>query len=225
MKMRETSTAVVLEPNGPADAALIWLHGLGADGHDFVPIAEALDLGPAARVRFVFPHAPVRPVTLNQGMAMRAWYDIVSLDRHGLQDEAGIRASEALLRSFVEAERGQGIAAERIVIAGFSQGGAVALHTALRYPERLGGILALSSYLPIHQTLAADAQPANRMLPIAMYHGRYDPVIPLTLGHASAEILRELGYPLEWRDYPMQHEVSLEEIGDIASWLRRLLGF
>ena len=222
-RLQESPDAVVLAPAGQATASVIWLHGLGADGHDFVPIVPELRLPSDSAVRFVFPHAPQRPVTINNGMRMRAWYDIQVLSAGGPEDEAGIRESAALLAQYIQREREAGIAANRIVAAGFSQGGAIALHAALRYPERLAGVLALSSYLPLRASLAAEAAAANRDLPILMYHGRFDPTLPMQLGSASRDLLRAAGYAVEWKDYPMQHQVCLEEIRDIAEWLRRHL--
>lgn len=230
MKMDETRDEVVvtLAPAGrtakAADAAsVIWLHGLGADGHDFVPIVPELHLAPRGELRFVFPHAPVRPVTVNNGVPMRAWYDIRELSAAGRQDEAGVRASAARVDALVERERGRGVAAQRIVIAGFSQGGAIALHAALRYPQRLGGIMALSTYLPLHESVAREASAANRDLPILMCHGLHDPVLPYALGEQSRDFLAALGYSITWKPYPMQHEVCRDEIGDIAAWLTATL--
>jgi len=222
-RQEEYGEATVLVPNVPARASVIWLHGLGADGHDFVPIVPELSLPPAASVRFVFPHAPVRPVTINNGMRMRAWYDIMELSAQRVEDEAGIRHSASIVEALIARERAAGIAAERIVIAGFSQGGAIALHTALRQDERLAGVLALSTYLPLHSSLEREAAPANRALPILMCHGRFDPVLPVELGQQSRDLLRALGYAVEWREYAMQHQVCPAEIADIAGWLRRIL--
>lgn len=221
---QESADAVVLAPATPATASVIWLHGLGADGNDFVPIVPELQLPPSLAVRFVFPHAPVRPVTINNGMRMRAWYDIKELSASGAQDEAGIRESAAILEQFVQRERYAGIAASRIVVAGFSQGGAIALHAALRHPERLAGVMALSTYLPLRKTLAAEATKANRDLPILMCHGSFDPVLPLRLGTSSRDLLLAEGYAIEWKEYPMQHQVCLEEVQDIAAWLKARLG-
>jgi phospholipase/carboxylesterase len=222
--MTETAEAVVLSPTTPATASVVWLHGLGADGHDFVPVVPELKLPDAPGIRFVFPHAGVRPVTLNMGMRMRAWYDIKTLTAEGRADEAGLRESIAVVSRLIAAERAQGVASERIVIAGFSQGGALALHAALRHPEPLGGLLALSAYLPLQAALAAELAEANRALPILMCHGQYDPVLPLALGVAACNWLRAAGYKVEWKEYPMQHQVSLPEIQDIAAWLRARLG-
>ena len=221
-RLEESADAVVLAPATAAAASVIWLHGLGADGHDFVPIVPELGL-PAAR--FVFPHAPVRPVTLNMGMRMRAWYDIKTLTAEGRADEEGIRASVALAQRYVAAERAAGIASNRIVLAGFSQGGAIALHAGLRHAEPLAGIIGLSTYLPLQATLARELSEANRATPILMCHGIYDPVLPAQLGAMARGWLRELGYAVEWHEYPMQHQVCLPEIQDIAAWLRaRLAG-
>ena len=220
---QESADAVVLAPATPATASVIWLHGLGADGNDFVPIVPELQMPPSPAVRFVFPHAPVRPVTINNGMRMRAWYDIKDLSASGAQDDAGIRESAAILAKFIQRERDAGVAANRIVVAGFSQGGAIALHEALRHPERLAGVMALSTYLPLRKTFAAEATPANRDLPILMCHGSFDQVLPLRLGTSSCELLRAEGYTVDWKEYPMQHQVCLEEVRDIATWLKARL--
>ena len=221
--MQESADAVVLAPAGPASASVIWLHGLGADGHDFVPIVPELKLPATPGIRFVFPHAPMRPVTLNMGMRMRAWYDIRTLTAEGRADEEGLRASLARVKELIAAERALGIAPGRIVIAGFSQGAATALHVALRHPEPLAGVLALSSYLPLQATLAAELSEANKATPILMCHGQHDPVLPIALGLAACNWLRAAGYRVEWKEYPMQHQVSLPEIADIAAWLRARL--
>ena len=219
-RLQETADAVVLAPAAPATASVIWLHGLGADGNDFVPIVPELRLAAEPGIRFVFPHAPVRPVTLNMGMRMRAWYDIKTLTAEGRADEAGIRESVARLGTLIAAERALGIGSERIVIAGFSQGAALALHAALRHPEPLAGILALSCYLPLQAPLAGELTDANRRTPILMCHGQYDPVLPLALGVAACNWLRAAGYRVEWKEYPMQHQVCGPEIQDVAMWLR-----
>ncbi len=224
MNISESSDAVIIEPNLPAQAAVIWLHGLGADGHDFVPIVPELRLPDSLSVRFVFPQAPMRPVTVNGGMAMRAWYDIISLTRSDQQDEAGIRASAATLMAHVDAQIAAGIAARRIVIAGFSQGGAIALHAGARLAAPLGGVLALSTYLPLHTTVAAELTAAGRTTPTLMCHGHYDTTLPMALGSTSRDGLRSLGCAVEWRDYPMAHQVCAEEIVDIGTWLRLRLG-
>ena len=197
--------------------AVIWLHGLGADGHDFEPIVPALSL--TAPVRFVFPHAPVRPVTVNFGTPMRAWYDILALDRMTVEDEAGIRASQAAVAALIEDELARGIDSKRIILAGFSQGGAIALHTGLRFPRALGGIMVLSAYLPLRETLAAERADANTVTPILMAHGSYDPVLPEALAVESLRSLEQQGYAVEWHSYPMAHMVCGEEIQDISRWL------
>jgi phospholipase/carboxylesterase len=222
MKAVETRDGVTLEP-ARADAAVIWLHGLGADGHDFVPIVGELPLPAGHGTRFVFPHAPVRPVTINGGMPMRAWYDILGLGGTSPQDEGGVRESEALVKALIAQQVASGIALRRIVIAGFSQGGAIALHTGLRYPEPLAGILALSTYLPLLDRLAPERSEANRGVPILMCHGRQDPMLPYALGQTSCAELQRLGYAVEWKEYRMAHEVCLEEVGDVGAWLNKVL--
>ena len=203
-------------------AAVIWLHGLGADAHDFEPVVPELRLPAAKPVRFVFPNAPQRPVTINMGMRMPAWYDILQLGG-GAEDEAGIRESQAALEKLIEVQKQRGIPARAIVLAGFSQGGAIALQTALRQPERLAGVLALSTYLPLGDRLAAERHAMNADLPIFMAHGSFDPMIPMTRAAQSRDALRSLGYPVDWREYPMPHSVCPEEIGDIAGFLLRIL--
>jgi len=210
---------IEIESGPHPQAAVIWLHGLGADGHDFEPIVPQLEL--PRPVRFVFPHAPVRPVTINNGMRMRAWYDIFQFG-DGAEDEAGIRASEGLLKELVSGEKKRGVASDKIVLAGFSQGGAIVLQTGLRYPERLAGIMALSTYLPLREKIA-EADSANRGVPIFMAHGAYDDIIPLARAQQSKELLVKAGYPVEWRTYPMPHSVCPEEIGHISAFLARTL--
>lgn len=220
----ESDAAVVLTPAGaPATASVIWLHGLGADGYDFVPLVPELRLPDTLGVRFIFPHAPVRPVTVNNGMSMRAWYDIKEFSVQGREDDAGTRQSATSIEALIEQERRAGIEPHRIVIAGFSQGGAVALHVALRHKERLGGLLALSTYLPLRASLAAEASGANRDLPILMCHGVDDPVLPLAFGESSRDLLEAAGYRVEWKTYPMPHAVCPQEIVDISVWLTRVL--
>jgi phospholipase/carboxylesterase len=215
--------AIQLETGRDPAASVIWLHGLGADGRDFVPIVGEIDL-PAAPIRFVFPHAPVQPVTINNGMRMRAWYDIVADDLARREDERGVRASQGLVEALVARERERGIPAARIVLAGFSQGGAIALQTGLRHAERLAGIMALSTYVPIAAALEAERNPANADVPIFMAHGTQDPIIPLAHARRSRELLERLGYPVEWHEYVMPHSVSPHEIQDIGAWLHRALG-
>ena len=209
--------AIHIETGPNPDAAVIWLHGLGADGHDFEPIVPELEL--EKPVRFVFPHAPIRPVTINQGMRMRAWYDILQLGG-GPEDEAGLRASQRLTEELI---RAQGLPANRIVLAGFSQGGAIVLLTGLRYAERLAGVMALSTYLPLASTLPTERSAANRETPLFMAHGRHDDLIPMHRAQASRDYLQKLGYAIEWHDYPMPHSVCAPEISDISSFLARVL--
>jgi len=209
---------VEIEPAGPARFSVIWLHGLGADGHDFEPIVPELGLEDAA-VRFVFPHAPAIPVTINGGMVMPAWYDITNLDLARRHDEAGIRRSAAALERLVEREHARGVPSGRIVLAGFSQGGAVALHAALRHPEPLLGIVALSTYLVLAETLEAERSQANLRTPIFQAHGTFDPMVQVERGRSSYERLAALGYDVVWHDYPMQHQVCWEEIRDLSAWL------
>jgi phospholipase/carboxylesterase len=212
--------AIEMETGANPQAAVIWLHGLGADGHDFEPIVPELRLAKA--VRFIFPHAPMRAVTINNGMRMRAWYDIFQFGG-GPEDEKGLRESEGLLRGLIDAEKARGIAAGKIVLAGFSQGGAIVLQTGLRHPERLAGIMALSTYLPIAATLDKEKSAANQDLPIFMAHGTYDDIIPLRRAEQSKDLLAKSGYPVQWKTYPMPHSVSPEEIRDIQQFLLRIL--
>ena len=220
--MAQLLETIEIETGSQPDAAVIWLHGLGADGHDFEPIVPELQLPQRLSIRFIFPHAPVRPVTLNQGMRMRAWYDILQLGG-GREDEPGIRASQKAVEDLIAREGSRGIAARRIVLAGFSQVGAIVLQTSLRYPERLAGTLALSTYLPLAGTLAAERSALNQDLPIFMAHGSQDPIIPLDRARFSRDALAALGYPVQWREYPMPHSVCLEELADIATWLTQVL--
>ena len=220
---------ITLEIGKQPQHSIIWLHGLGADGEDFVPIAEDINL-PLA-VRYIFPHAPMLPVTINGGFVMRAWYDIAGTGpstelmtgMDAQQDEAGIRASQAAIEALIAQEQRRGIATENIYLAGFSQGGAIALYTGLRHTPRLGGILVLSSYLPLAQTFSHETCAASRHIPIFMAHGRSDTVVPYALGAASAKRLSELGYQLEWHEYAMPHSVCMEEVRDIEAWLTHQL--
>jgi phospholipase/carboxylesterase len=217
----ERDDAVQMTPAaGAADSAVIWMHGLGADGYDFVPLVPELNLPASARVRFVFPHADVRPVTVNAGYAMRAWYDIRELTPEGRDDEAGLEASRVRIEKYIAAERAQGIDARRIVLAGFSQGGATALHVGLRHAEPLAGIIALSCYLPLRDRLSTEAGAANRATPILMCHGREDVVVLPAFGEMSRDALLAAGLPVEWRAYSMGHSLGRPEIFDIAAWLR-----
>ena len=219
----ETDSVVTLEPARAAGAAVILLHGLGADGYDFVPIVEELHLPDTLPVRFVFPHARQRPVTINNGYVMRAWYDIKNLGAMRVEDDAGIRESAGLVEQLISGEIARGVGANRIVLSGFSQGGAIALQAGLRYSARLAGILALSTYLPLRKSLAAEASAANRATPMLMCHGVQDPVIPLQLASESRDDLQALGYAVDWREYQMPHSVCPQEIADISGWLRKVL--
>jgi phospholipase/carboxylesterase len=221
---QESAAAVVLNPQTPATATVIWLHGLGADGFDFVPIVNELRLPASLAVRFIFPHAEPRPVTINNGFVMRAWYDIKGFGPERAEDDVGIRESDGVVKKYIEQQIAQGIAASKIVIAGFSQGGAIALQSGLRYPQRLAGIMALSTYLPLRASLAGEASAANRDIPILMCHGTHDGVVPPMLGETSRDALLGLGYRIDWRTYPMAHQVCLEEVMDISNWLQARLG-
>lgn len=220
--MPASSSPVILETGSAPDAAVIWLHGLGADGHDFEPVVPALALPASLPVRFIFPHAPVRPVTINGGMAMRAWYDIIAFD--GVtEDETGIRASQQLAQDLITAQVGLGIASERIVIAGFSQGGAIALQAGLRHPTRLAGILALSTYLPLRTSLAAERSESNQDTPLLMIHGSHDEIVSADRGRSSRDAMVKLGHDVDWREYPMGHELCMPEVHAISTWLQQVL--
>lgn len=221
---QESAEAVVLNPQAPPTAAVIWLHGLGADGFDFVPIVEELRLPASLPVRFIFPHATPRPVTINNGFVMRAWYDIKGFGPDRAEDDAGIRESEGVVKQYIGQQIAQGIPANKIVVAGFSQGGAIALQTGVRYPERLAGVMALSTYLPLRASVAGEASAANRDIPILMCHGTRDPVVILQMGEGSRDVLQGLGYRIDWRTYPMEHSVCMEEVLDISKWLQARLG-
>jgi len=215
--------AVELETGAHPTASVVLLHGLGADGNDFVPIVEQMQLPSALRVRFVFPHAPVRPVTINNGFPMRAWYDIYAADLANRADVLGVKQSQAALEALISREEERGVAANRIVVAGFSQGGAIALYAGLRHPQRLGGIVALSTYLPLPDRLAAEAAPANRDLPIFMAHGTMDQVVRFEWGESTRRMLDAAGYSVEWHTYPMPHSVVWEEVLAIRAFLERIL--
>jgi phospholipase/carboxylesterase len=219
----ESADAVVLTPATSPAAAVIWLHGLGADGFDFVPIVEELRLPASLPVKFIFPHATPRPVTINNGYVMRAWYDIKGFGPERAEDDVGIRESEGVVKKYIEQQIAQGIPADKIVLAGFSQGGAIAFQAGLRYPQRLAGLMALSTYLPLRSTVAQQASAANRDVPILMCHGAYDPVVQLQMGEASRDVLQSLGYRIEWRTYPMEHSVCMEEVVEISKWLQARL--
>ena len=219
----DTQHAVTLQPASTATASIIWLHGLGADGNDFVPIVSELQLSAPLSVRFIFPHAKHRPITWNNGYVMRAWYDIKALALKAEEDAVGIRESEQTIRQLIQHEIDHGIAANHIVIAGFSQGGAMALQTALRYPQRLAGIMALSTYLPLRNSLAVEASAANKDIPILMCHGKQDPVVPYELGDTSRQSLLTQHYSVDFRSYNMPHSVCAEEVADISQWLQKVL--
>jgi phospholipase/carboxylesterase len=221
--MADLLESLEIETAPNPDAAVVWMHGLGADGHDFEPIVPELGLPATIRVRFVFPHAPLRPVTINQGHVMRAWYDVRALAGVRREDEAGVRQSARQIEALLARERQRGIVPDRLVLAGFSQGGAMALHVGLRYADRLAGILALSCYLPLASTLDTEPSPANRDVPIFWAHGLHDPMLPLAMAEQGREQLAALGYRIEWHRYPIPHSVSAEEIADVARWLERVL--
>jgi phospholipase/carboxylesterase len=224
--MEKLLETIEIETGKNPAASVIWMHGLGADGSDFVPIVEELELDGTPGIRFLFPHAPMRPVTINNGYVMRAWFDVSLGDLEGNSrraDEQGVRESQAQIAALIEREAKRGVEPEHIVLAGFSQGGAIALQTGLRYPRRLAGMMALSTYLPLADTLAREATPANKATPIFMAHGIYDPLIPLAMGAGSMTLLTGFGYTVEWRQYPMPHSVCPQEIEDIGAWLRRVL--
>lgn len=202
------------------DSSVIWMHGLGADGHDFESVVEELNM---PNTRFILPHAPYRPVSFNNGYEMRAWYDIYGLGIDSQQDELGIRQMQSQIEALIEREISRGIAANRIVLAGFSQGGAIALHTAARYSQRLAGVLALSTYLPLKNKLPTEAHAANHGLPILMAHGTFDDIIPLSVCKVSADLLRQQGFALDWHEYAMGHSLCLEEIVDIKAFLNTLV--
>lgn len=226
-----TSSIEIIEwvSGGDADAtpvaSVVVLHGLGADGRDFVPFAQELDLDAVGPVRFVFPSAPVRPVTINGGYEMRAWYDIHPPRPDGSrpEDEAGLRASAALVQRLLDREAERGVPPARMVLMGFSQGCAMTLLAGLRAPQRLAGLVALSGYLPLPHTLAAERSTANADVPVFMAHGAHDPVVDVTRGESARDLLRAQGYPVQWRTYPMEHSVCAQEVSDIQAWLLQVL--
>jgi phospholipase/carboxylesterase len=225
--MEKPLETIELETGDNPAAGIIWMHGLGADGNDFVPIVNELDLSGAPAIRFIFPHAPMQPVTINNGHVMRAWYDVSFGDLEGRSrkaDEKGVRASQSAIGRLVEREMARGVSAHDIVLAGFSQGGAIALQTGLRHPQRLAGVMALSTYLPLAESFAQEAAPANSGTPVFMAHGTHDPVVPYAMGTKSRDILTQAGYAVEWHDYAMQHSVCMEEVQDIGVWITRVLG-
>jgi len=219
----ELLPCIEIETAPDPSASVIWLHGLGADGNDFVPIVPELRLPASLSIRFVFPHAPVRPVTINNGFRMRAWYDILAADLNSRADMRGVQQSQRQLEALIARETQRGTASSRIVAAGFSQGGAIALYAGLRHPERLAGIIALSTYLVAPDRLETEAEDANRGAPIFMGHGTADPIVRFEWGNASRELLASAGYQIEWHTYRMEHSVCMEEINAVSAWLQRVL--
>ena len=220
--MNKPLEAIEIETRPNPSHAVIWMHGLGADGSDFVPIVRELKLPPLG-IRFIFPHAPMRPVTINGGFVMRAWYDIVVQDLVRQEDERGIRESQDLVGQLIDKEIARGIPANRIALAGFSQGGVITLQTGLRYPKRLAGLLALSCYLPLSATLEKERSAANQDVPVFIGHGTADDIVPLQRGLGARDALSKLGYKPEWHQYPMPHSVHPDEIADIGAWFQRML--
>lgn len=221
--MAATLDTIQIESAPNPTAAVIWMHGLGADGSDFVPIVRELDLSGCPPIRFVFPTAPTMPVTINGGYVMRSWYDIFTPDLVRREDEPGLRASQAAIETLIANEKARGIAAGRIVLAGFSQGCAMTLQTGLRHPEQLAGMMCLSGYLPLAAKAAEERHAANQATPIFMAHGRLDPVVVIERAEKSRELLEQLGYAIEWHEYPMQHSVCGEEVDHIGRWLAKVL--
>jgi phospholipase/carboxylesterase len=220
--MSETLPAIEIETKPKPSHAVIWLHGLGADGNDFVPVVKEMKLPPLG-IRFVFPHAPMRPVTINGGFVMRAWYDIAYQELAFKEDERGLRDSQKLIEGLIARENARGIPSGRIVLAGFSQGGVMTLQVGLRQPKRLAGLMALSAYLPMSPMVEVERNAASNALPIFMGHGISDNIVPLALGKMSRDSLIKLGYEVEWRQYTMPHSVCAEELADIGAWLKRVL--
>ena len=221
--MTELLQCVEVQTSPSPGATVILLHGLGADGYDFVPVVRELETHGAPAARYVFPHAPTMPVTINGGYVMRAWYDILGADLVRREDEKGIRASQGMVEALIEREVARGVARSRIVLAGFSQGGAITLHTGLRQPQPLAGLIALSCYLPLAESFSKEAAAGSKGVPVFLAHGTQDPVVPLARGAASRDALQAAGYAVEWHDYPMPHSVSAEEIRDIAAFMQRVL--
>ncbi|KGF78358.1 carboxylesterase [Massilia sp. JS1662] len=214
---------IQIETNDHPEIAIIWMHGLGADGNDFVPMVRELDLTGLPGIRFIFPHANTMPVTINNGYVMRSWYDITGLELGRREDENGLRASQKDIEAFIEREKGRGIPASRIILAGFSQGCAMAIQTGLRHPEQLAGLLCLSGYVPLSANVATERTDAGKSTPIFMAHGRYDNVVPFNRAEASRDLLVSLGYQVEWHEYAMQHTLCLEEVQHISAWLKKVL--
>lgn len=215
--------AIEYETAAQPTHTILWMHGLGADGNDFAPIIQQLELPTETAIRFIFPHAPEQAVSINGGLVMRAWYDIRNLNLNHQEDETGIHRSQRAITAMIERENQRGIPASRIVLAGFSQGGAMALQVGLRHPDKLAGIMALSGYLPLTHTLAREAHPANSSTSIFMAHGSHDPIVPINLAKASRQQLMESQYQVEWHEYAMAHSVCAEELVDISKWLRQVM--
>lgn len=215
---------IQIETGPNPTAAIIWMHGLGADGNDFVPLVQELDYTGLPAIRFVFPHANTMPVTINGGYVMRAWYDITGAELTRREDEAGLRASQRNIEALIAREKERGIPASKIILAGFSQGCAMTLQTGLRHPEKLAGMLCLSGYLPLADKVAAERTPESLSVPVFMAHGRQDPVVPFVRAEQSRDVLKSLGYQIEWHEYMMQHSLCIEEVRDINAWLRKVLG-
>lgn len=214
---------IQIETGPNPTASIIWMHGLGADGNDFVPLVQELDYTGLPAIRFVFPHAQTMPVTINGGYVMRAWYDIVGTDLTRREDENGLRASQQQIEALIAREKERGIPASKIILAGFSQGCAMTLQTGLRHPEKLAGMLCLSGYLPLADKTAAERTPESQQVPIFMAHGRQDPVVTINRAEQSRDLLQSLGYDIEWHEYMMQHSLCIEEVRDINAWLRKVL--
>ena len=221
--MNNNLEVIVREPQQQADACVIWLHGLGADGHDFASIVEQLGLPSSHRIRFIFPHAPLRPITLNGGMVMRGWYDIYGIGVEYDEDEQGIREAELQINSLIESQIEQGIAADRILLVGFSQGGAIALHTGLRAQTALAGILALSTYLPLRETLTDELHREQHNIPIVFMHGKNDMVVPMALAQLSYQLLDQQSLQLKWHEYSMEHSVCLQQLQDIGDFIKKCM--
>jgi phospholipase/carboxylesterase len=222
--MNQLLENIEIETAPNPEAAVIWLHGLGADGNDFVPLVNELDLAGLPGIRFVFPHAKAMPVTINNGYVMRAWYDISNADLTRREDEGGLRASQLDVEALIAREKARGIAASRIILAGFSQGCAMTLQTGMRHPEQLAGMLCLSGYLPLAAIAAEELSRESLGTPVFMAHGRQDGVVPFARAQASHEALKAMGYQVEWHEYNMQHSLCLEEVQDISAWMRKVLG-
>ena len=221
--MNELLDNIEIETAPNPEVAIIWMHGLGADGNDFVPLVRELDLAGLPGIRFIFPHAKQMPVTINGGYVMRAWYDIVGTDIARREDEAGLRASQREVEALIAREKARGIPANRIILAGFSQGCAMTLQTGLRHPEKLAGLLCLSGYVPLADKVSNERDAASLATPIFLVHGTHDGVIPVARAHQSRDLLKALGYQVEWHEYPMQHSLCLEEVNDISAWLKKVL--